>query len=385
MRVFFYVQNLLGIGHIVRALRISRALTADGFDVELVLGGRPVPGLDTGGLKVIQLAPVSAGPGGFGDLVGADGRSLEESGKRARRNALLSAFIGAQPDIVLVESYPFGRRQMRFELEPLLAAIGSMRPPPLLVSSIRDILQEHGKPGRSEEVVATLRRHFDHVIVHGDPAFVRLAATFPLAAAIADMTSYSGMVGPVVATGGDVPVSRCDVVISAGGGAVGRRLLTAAIAARPRTSLAGARWLAVTGTHLADRDSAAVNELAARYGVEVARFLPDLVSVLAGARVSISQAGYNSVADILRARVRAVLVPFAAAGETEQSKRASLLAERGLAVHVSEADLDAEAIADAVERALALDPSASCIDLNGAPNTAAILRRLLSERTGAEV
>jgi len=382
MRIFFYVQNLLGIGHIFRALRISHALAADGFDVELVLGGRPVPGLDAGGLKVVQLPAVSAGPGGFGDLVGADGSSLEESGKRMRRNALLSAFNRAQPDIVLLESYPFGRRQMRFELEALLAAIGSMRPRPLLVSSVRDILQEHTKPGRSEEVVATLRRHFDHVIVHGDPAFARLEATFPLAAAIADMTSYSGMVAPELATASAASASCVDVVISAGGGAVGRGVLTAAIAARPRTSLAGARWLAVTGTHLADGDRAAVDELAARYGVEVVRFLPDLVSVLAGARVSISQAGYNSVADILRARVRAVLVPFAAAGETEQTKRASLLAERGLAVAVSETDLDAETIADAIERALALDPSTASINLEGAPGTAVILRRLLSERTG---
>jgi predicted glycosyltransferase len=73
-----------------------------------------------------------------------------------------------------------------------------------------------------------------------------------------------------------------------------------------------------------------------------------------------------------------VLVPFAAAGETEQTRRASLLAERGLAVAVPEAGLDADIMAAAIERALALAPAASGIDLGGAPRTAQILRRLAS-------
>lgn len=34
----FYVQHLLGIGHIARASRVANALQADGFDVTLVTG-----------------------------------------------------------------------------------------------------------------------------------------------------------------------------------------------------------------------------------------------------------------------------------------------------------------------------------------------------------
>jgi len=134
MRVFFYVQNLLGVGHIFRALRISHALAKDGFRVDLVLGGAPIAGLDTRDLRVVQLPAISAGPGGFSDLAAADGKPLGEAGKQARRDALVSAFKAARPDIVLIEAFPFGRRQMLFELEPLLEKIAETRPRPMVVS-----------------------------------------------------------------------------------------------------------------------------------------------------------------------------------------------------------------------------------------------------------
>ena len=47
-------------------------------------------------------------------------------------------------------------------------------------------------------------------------------------------------------------------------------------------------------------------------------------------RVSVSQAGYNTVLDILAARAAAVVVPFASGRETEQSLRAERLAARGV-------------------------------------------------------
>lgn len=381
MRVFFYVQNLLGVGHIFRALRISRALVADGFEVDLVLGGRPIPGLEIDGPRVIQLPPISAGPGGFADLRSADGRPLDASAKAARRAALLSAFEASRPDVVLIEAFPFGRRQMRFELDPLFGRIAATEPRPIVVSSVRDILQEQRKPGRNEETLATLRRHFDHVIVHGDPALVRLDATFPLAGSIADMISYSGLVAPELPSTPRTVEPRSDVVVSVGGGAVGKGVLEAAIRSKPLTELADARWLAITGTNVSEPDSAAISRLAASHGVELASFVPDLLQVLAAARLSISQAGYSSVADILRAGTRAVLVPFAAAGETEQTRRAALLDERGLAVAVSETGLDAGKMADAIKRALALAPATNAIDLDGAAQTAAILRRLVAKRS----
>jgi predicted glycosyltransferase len=376
-RVFFYVQHLLGVGHVFRAVRIARGLREQGFAVDLALGGIPVPGLEVKDLNVVQLTPVKAQADGFSNLVTGSGEAIGADFKERRRRELLEAFTSRGPDVLLIEAFPFGRRQMRFELIPLLEAAHVRRPRPLVVSSIRDILQESAKPGRSEETVEILKRYFDHVIVHGSPDLVRLQATFPLADRIASMTSYAGLVGPQPSELEAAELRAADVIVSAGGGAVGRRLLEIAVLAKPRTALAAARWLVVTGPNADAADFERLMGLASQHDVQVERFLPNFAGALRHAQLTISQAGYNTVADILSAGCKAVLVPYAEQGETEQSRRAALLEERGLAVAVSERDLTPERLADAVGRALSLPSSPFAPGLGGAARTGDILERLL--------
>jgi UDP-N-acetylglucosamine:LPS N-acetylglucosamine transferase len=57
--------------------------------------------------------------------------------------------------------------------------------------------------------------------------------------------------------------------------------------------------------------------------VEWAR--PDFPALLAGCALSISQAGYNTVLDLVAARRPAIVVPFDAGNETEQAIRAEAM------------------------------------------------------------
>ncbi|MBB3319057.1 MULTISPECIES: glycosyltransferase [unclassified Rhizobium] len=370
--VFFYVQHLLGIGHIARASRIASALVRDGFDVTVVTGGLPVPGFPGEGVTTVELPPVVASNAGFTGLADENGVAADEAFLGRRRDMLLSAYDRAKPDIVIVEAFPFGRRQMRFELLPLIGAIEQSHPRPKLLSSVRDILQENRKPGRNEETAALVRDHFDGVLVHGDPGFVRLEETFPLAADIAAKVHYTGM---VTAPRAAEPAEVFDVIASAGGGAVGIDLLRAASGAAERLPET-LRWLLISGPNLPERDFAELAS-AAPQNVTLQRFRKDFPSLLRGARVSISQAGYNTVGDLLQADCRAILVPFVAGGETEQTVRAERLRALGLADILPEAGLTPGIVAEAVETALsALRSGPMALDLAGAEKTAAIIRSL---------
>ncbi|MEE9209029.1 MAG: glycosyltransferase, partial [Kiloniellales bacterium] len=108
---------------------------------------------------------------------------------------------------------------------------------------------------------------------------------------------------------------------------------------------------------------------------------PDFRSLLARARLSISQAGYNTVLEVLAAGVPAVVVPFAAGSESEQSLRARRLAERGALTLVEEAALTPANLATAMAAALArgrVESGAAGLDLRGAQTTVDILRERLA-------
>ena len=84
--------------------------------------------------------------------------------------------------------------------------------------------------------------------------------------------------------------------------------------------------------------------------------------------------------EILAAGTRAVVVPFAEAGETEQTGRARRLAERGLIGLVEASILTPAALASSIDAADARKPGENPpIDLDGARKTAAFLRQTMEQ------
>lgn len=376
-RILFYVQHLLGIGHLARASRIATALVEDGFDVTLVMGGRPVAGFPDPAAKTVALPPVTSGDQGFSGLADANVNPIDDAFKKKRRLLLLQTFRDCRPDIVILEAFPFGRRQMRFELLPLIETIRNSSPRPLLVASVRDILQERLKPGRNEESVDLIERYFDLVMVHGDPNFATFGQSFPLASMIEDKLAYTGL---VAAPPPPPAALHFDVVVSAGGGAAGGELVRATVEAA-KISTDGQSWCLISGPNLPAAEFDAISKgLPPR--LSLFRFRDDFASLLTGARLSVSQAGYNTVCDVLRAGCRSLLVPFTAGGETEQATRAAGLEGLGLARVLTEPELTPVSLTAAIDAALAgPKPRSSKLNLEGARGTVNILRGLLKARS----
>ncbi len=371
-RVLFYVQHLLGIGHLARASRVSHALARDGFDVTVVTGGLPVTGFPGPGVGHVVLPAVSAESETSFTLVDSGGGIVDETFKDRRRDLLLATLARLRPDIVIIEAFPFGRRKMRFELLPFLDAIAAMDPKPKLVSSVRDILQEVGKIERDQETVDHLNAYFDLLMVHGDPSFATLEDTFPLAASIETHIAYTGIVAAQPQTPGP---DQFDIVVSAGGGATGGPLVHAALEAAA-SGPTDRTWAVICGPNLPPADhEAALRDAPAN--VTVYRFRQDFGALLAGAELSVSLAGYNTVGDVMRAGCRAILIPFSSGGETEQSTRAERLARMGLAFVILQEELDGRRLARAIETCLAAPkPPRAKLDLDGADGSARLLRTL---------
>ncbi|MGE0745091.1 MAG: glycosyltransferase family protein [Rhodospirillales bacterium] len=382
-RILFYVQHLLGMGHLRRSVAIVRAAARAGLDATLVTGGRVPDSLDVAGLDVVALPPLRAADENFKRLVDDDGRDIDDAYKEARRRLLHDTLARVRPQALVTELFPFGRRQLAFELVPFVEAARAMQPRPLIVSSVRDVVEPPSKPERLQEMMALAERLFDVALVHGDPQLVRLEDSFPTLGWLPAQLIYTGYVveDPLVspAAAGD---GTGEVIVSAGGGRVGATLLHAAMDARPRTVLRDAPWRLLAGPLLPDESFAALRA-AAPPGVAVERARRDFIALLHRARLSISQGGYNTVCETLAAGVPAVVVPFSGGRETEQRRRAELLAARGAFEVVAADALTPAALAAAADRAVAAPRRMAAVDLDGAAATARILAGLLAGRAAA--
>ncbi len=383
MKIVFYCQHVLGIGHFFRSLEICRALSD--HDVVLVSGGPPID-LDLPPHVTEVRLPELSMDAEFRELRAPGGGDIEAL-KQDRRARLLALFRQEAPALFLVELYPFGRRAFRFEIDPVLAAIaGGALPPCRVACSVRDILVEKPQAADREAwVVAVLNRHFGAVLVHTDPRLVRLEETFGRRAEIRIPVITTGFISPRPAPGDRARVrvrrgvgdAEDLIVVSAGGGSVGFPLIETAMRAFPL--LRGgrpARMVVFTGPFMPAEEVARLTRLAGG-PVTLERFATDFPAELAAADLSVSMGGYNTTMNLLAAEVPALVWPFAQ--NREQRLRAERLAALGALEVIQAADLAPERLAAAMERILARrERPRVAIDLNGAAATARWLETWLA-------
>jgi predicted glycosyltransferase len=379
-RVLIHVQHLLGIGHLQRAAAIAGALAERGARVVLASGGVAVPQVEDAvaqrGVEVVRLAAARSADSSFSQILDEAGNAVDDAWKALRRDAVLKLFADVAPDVLVTEMYPFGRRPFRFELKPLLEAARARERRPIIACSVRDILVAKQKPGRAEEMAAIARQFYDRVLVHSDPKLIPFGASFPCADQIQDLIRYTGYVTEAAITRADR--SDGEILISAGGGAVGWPLLQAAVAARALSKEKGRPWRLITGGNLPDADFAQLQTMADGFIVE--RFRADFKALLARCRVSVSQGGYNTVLEILASRTPAVIVPFAEGVESEQTDRARLLAAKNLLRLLPAPELEPARLAAEIDAAAEMVLPSFSIDLEGALHSAALILDALAAR-----
>jgi predicted glycosyltransferase len=373
MKVMIVVTHLLGTGHLARALTLARAFVAAGDQVNVVSGGLHVSYFDRVGVTFEQLAPLRSNGVDFTTLLDPGGAIVGPEALAARQAHLLSILRDIQPDILITELFPFGRRILRNEFTALLNAAQAMQPRPLILSSVRDVLAPPSKPRKAAFAQEMVARCYDGVFVHSDPEVVLLDHSWPVSDALATRLHYTGFVAPRPPDGVATPSDR--IMVSAGGGDVGDGVFHAACdAARIMPDL---HWHLLVGGDGSRRDDLAAMS-PANVTVEPPR--ADFRQLLASAKASVSMAGYNTALDVLQTGVPAVLIPFDDGGEVEQGLRADALSRLpGIGV-LRQSGLSGAALAEAVAAMIDAGRRAPRTQgMNGAATAVDIAHRLRRE------
>ncbi len=320
MKILIYCQHVLGMGHFFRTLEIARTFAS--HTVILVTGGGDIPVQLPAFIRQICLPGLMMDQS-FSALHSLlPGKTIDQI-KEERQKILWDLFETQQPDLFLVELYPFGRKAFRFELDPLLEKIrkNNTRKDKTckVFCSLRDILVEKiDRAVYEARVTQTLNQSFDALLIHSDPEAVKLESCFSSMATIRIPVVYTGFVTPFPDPGKRDGIRRSLgvspkeslVVVSAGGGNVGGDLLVATgLAHEFLETRASVKMLLITGPYMDDRERNQIKALATE-NIRVVEFYPEFVSLLHAADLSVSMGGYNTLMNCLAARVPALIMPF---------------------------------------------------------------------------
>ncbi|MGB7923700.1 MAG: glycosyltransferase [Pyrinomonadaceae bacterium] len=391
--LLFYCQHSLGMGHLVRSLALAEGLQKR-FRIVFLNGG-PLPKKirTPEGVEVVNLPPL--GLDHEGRLVSRDRRRTVERARESRRRIILETYRQLRPQVVFIELFPFGRKKFADELLPMLDEARRAQPSSSLVCcSLRDILvgKKPHQQKHDERAVAVANSYFDAVMVHSDPSFARLEDSLCSHASLRVPVYYTGFVQAEQEEESRRPSARArqrQVLVSAGGGLVGETLFRAAIDAYKILRLdEDAQMKIVTGPFLPEDAWLSLRAAAhGQRGLSLKRFVPNLCAEMQNSVASVSQCGYNTALDILRAGVPALVVPFSEGQEDEQLKRARRLERLGAIRVMEQPHMDGARLAAEMRELLDFRPQKLHLDLNGARNTAHIVESLVrsrrSKRAGA--
>lgn len=382
MKIAYYCQHVLGVGHFHRSLEICKALSAK-HDVTMIVGGAELD-ISCPGITFFQL-PGLMMDSDFKNLAPCNSRINLDQTKKLRKKELYSFFDRHQPEVFLVELYPFGRKAFRFELDPVLEAIsrGDLSPCRVLCS-IRDILVERSDKEKFEQrIVSTLNNLFHGILIHGDEKFITLRETFSRMDDIQIPSTYTGYVTK--------PLEKISiaqrrkrlgiadnirlVVASIGGGNVGGELLRA---------VAESFWYLRDDSYFLQiftgpyADDKLLRELKGfeQKNVRVDKFTNQFQEWVAAADLSISMAGYNTCMNVLSAGTPALFYPFSQ--NHEQQMRVERLADRVPCKILTKSDLQPKALSSLITRQVNENRFRSPIDLDGAIKTVGLVAHWLN-------
>ena len=369
-RILYYCQSLVGIGHLTCSLRIIRELLGHA-EVDLIQGG-----LGSGASLVhpqfrnLRL-PTLLHDHDTGGFIDPDEERDTEEVWNARRDAT-TEFLRWPYHAIVVEFYPFGRRRFKDEIQGLFRTVRENCGAVPIFTSVREVLIPRAIE-KERRMVESVKKHIHTVFIRGDPDIVRFDETFSLAHEIEDRLCYTGYISPPPPT--SRPARKKQILVSQGGGNVGREMLDGAIGAA--ALMPDYSFLLASGSRTSEAEMDALRKTVRSNNVEITPFLSDFQNRLMESAVSISMGGDNTLLDVISARTPALAYPYQ--GNSEQRFRIKKFAEAGLLQALDGADLVAERLKEKIELALNTPYPTREFAVNGAFVTSEKIRAVLAQ------
>jgi len=384
-KIVLYSHDTFGMGNIRRTLLLSQEFITEypGASILIITGSPMIHAFRIPtGIDYIKLPCV--------DRFAAEQYAprylsgCSEEVKQTREAILKESVLRFNPDLMVVDKRASG---IDGELLPTLRALRQNGRHTKLVLGVRDILDE---PERTRTVLAgngsfeAIDEFYDQVWIYGSKEIFDTAREYAFPESIRRKTFYCGYLKrPTVAAGRKEGPPR--VLITTGGGGDGSDIIEAyltGLSTLPRN--VALRTTVIFGPQMPEvRRAELLRHFDYLADVEFLEFEADITNRYAESDVVVSQAGYNTVCELLSFSRRAILVPRSKPVR-EQLIRARLMAQRGFFECIEPQDLTPEILISKVLEALnSSSVTSSTMELDGLPVLRERVRGLLNCRRRA--
>ena len=376
--ILIYRTQSEGIGKLLNCLALARSLSRQYHPVVLNNGALP-PGIDApDGVDVVQLPAWEHAPGT--GVVGIWDAQEHRRAVAERRDFLLQMYADLNPEILLIDTFPFGDHNAGDELLPLLEKTrSSSGPSPRVVCCVLDVQNgpDSNLQNRDDETARLLERFYDMVLAHTDPSFSRLEEYFQPKNTLSTPVYHTGFLLPgqnSFVVGG---ARENSLLVSAGGGATGGPLFRAAIDShRLLWDAEQLPMTIVTGPMLSRKEWSELRRLGTgMQGLTIKRSVPNLGSEMSKVRYSVSQCGYSAATEAVASGVSALFVPSGGRRNAEQTDRAHRLAHWGVGRLLIQEHLNAVSLANEIIQLVRFTPRETSFSTAGLATTTALLER----------
>jgi predicted glycosyltransferase len=369
-RILYYCQSLVGIGHLTASLQVIRELLQHA-DVDLIYGGHDIDiNIEHPGFRDLRLPTI---------LIDEQTGQLYDPSHQYSIEALwtiraqnIDAFLSSSYDASIVEFFPFGRRRFKTEIHALFHQLRIQNSHIPIFSFVREVLVP--EPLEAEQrMVQSINDYIHTIFIRGDPNVIRFDETFSLTPQIADKICYLGYLGTELPE--NKPSRVAQILVSQGGGSIGKNLLEAAIRTAPL--LPNYTFLIATGSLTTASDFAHLGGLISSDNVKIVPFLQNFKQCLMESALSISLGGDNTLIDVISTQTPGLAFPYP--GNSEQDVRIQKLAAHGFVYAITVEDLNPERLSAKIQATLVRPYPNVEIALNGAINMSERIKAILAD------
>jgi len=347
--ILMYSHDTYGLGHIRRSMAIATHLVEPGVNI-LILTGSPIAGR----FQIPEGIDFVRVPGMIkrsNTVYVPHSINIDAHHAMHIRQSIIEATAKAfDPKLFIVDKVPLG---LKGELKPTLEWFRDKRPQTRIVLGLRDILDDAASTRRDwehKDFNRVLEELYSEIWIYGNKDFYDPVKEYAIPESLNRKIVYTGYIPRPVPPKKYFDKGRGRkklVVVTTGGGGDGYPVLDTYLKMLEQKGKPPFRSLLITGPFIPRDRLDELLERARACNVPLVSFMKKIERKLAEAELIISMGGYNTVCEILSMKKNSLIIPRETP-RLEQTIRASILQDRGLASYLPWSQLGPDALHDRI-------------------------------------